>query len=73
MTCTVRSHQHGGLEKDELEVSVTLERSIGTASGHEDIIPKLRRALEKQLATFCLGRGLKGKWSIVAYVSREET
>lgn len=55
----------------ELSVSVAVERSIGTAIGFDEELPALRRKLEFEVARFLINRGLKGRWTVLAYVSRE--
>lgn len=52
--------------------SIKLERSFGTASGFDVILQKLRRFLEYQLQRFVIHNGIKGRWSLVVYVSRED-
>lgn len=49
-----------------------LERSFGTASGFDAVLQKMRRFLEYQLHRFVIHNGIKGRWSLVVYVSRED-
>lgn len=55
----------------DLVTHVTLERGVGCASGFDRELPELRRFLEYQLARFLVARNLRGRWSLLAYVSRE--
>lgn len=53
-------------------VSVTIERSFGTATGCDAELSALRRFLEYQTARFLTQRAIGGRWQLLVYVSRTE-
>lgn len=60
----------GAPEPEPLAVRVTVEKSIGTATGLDTELSELRRYLEYQTARFLIKRKLTGTWNVLAYVSR---
>lgn len=54
------------------DARVRVERSFGLATGHDRELQALRRFLEYHLMRFLITRKITGRWSVLAYVSREE-
>lgn len=51
---------------------VRIEKSFGVTTGFEKAMAMLQRFLEYSLTKFLYSHGLKGRWTLMVYVSREE-